>query len=89
MEDNVFHDAVTPHRESRSALTPREHQVMQLAGQGLKNREIAAELGIRSGTVKVHLKHVFEKTGVQGRYSLALSNMGFREPLSRAAAASM
>ncbi len=86
MEDNVFHEAITPHRESRTMLTPREQQVMQLAGQGLKNREIAAELGIRAGTVKVHLKHVFEKTGVQGRYSLTLAGMGFHEPLSRMAA---
>jgi DNA-binding NarL/FixJ family response regulator len=54
-------------------LTPRERQVFELAGQGLKNREIARELGIRTGTVKVHLKHIFEKTGTQGRYGLALA----------------
>jgi DNA-binding NarL/FixJ family response regulator len=54
-------------------LTPRERQVFELAGQGLKNREIGRELGIRTGTVKVHLKHIFEKTGTQGRYGLALA----------------
>jgi len=37
----------------------------------------AAILGIRSGTVKIHLKHIFEKTGIRGRYGLALS--GLRE----------
>jgi len=34
-------------------------------------------MGIRPGTVKIHLKHIFEKTGIRGRYGLALS--GLRE----------
>ncbi len=60
---------------SRSELTPRERQVMELVEQGYKNREIATELGIRPGTVKIHLKHIFEKTGVRGRYGLALNGL--------------
>ena len=54
-------------------LTVREGQVLELVQRGLRNREIAAELGISVGTVKIHLKHVFEKTGVKGRESLVLS----------------
>lgn len=64
-------------RNTRSDLTVRERQVFELVEQGLKNKEIARELGIRPGTVKIHLKHIFEKTGVRGRYGLALS--GFRQ----------
>ena len=81
MEKTVFHDPHVGQRDSRTGLTPREQQVMELVGQGLKNREVARELGIRPGTVKVHLKHIFEKTGVQGRYSLALAGLtGACEP---------
>ena len=56
-----------------SPLTGREAQVLELVEQGLKNRDIAELLGIRVGTVKIHLKHIFEKTGIRGRYGLALS----------------
>ncbi len=75
MADSVFRDSRQPERQSRSELTPREQQVMELVEQGLKNKDIARELGIRPGTVKIHLKHIFEKTGVRGRYGLALNGM--------------
>lgn len=60
---------------SRSHLTRREQQVADLVEQGLKNKDIGQSLGIRPGTVKIHLKHIFEKTGVRGRYGLALSGL--------------
>jgi DNA-binding NarL/FixJ family response regulator len=52
-------------------LTPRETEVVRLVAEGLKNREIAARLDITAGTVKVHLMHVFEKTGLPDRHRLA------------------
>jgi two-component system nitrate/nitrite response regulator NarL len=75
MEDSVFRESMRPDRHSRSELTPREQQVLDLVEQGFKNKEIGMELGIRPGTVKIHLKHIFEKTGVHGRYGLALSGL--------------
>ena len=75
MEDCVFGDNSRPDRYPRSELTAREQQVLELVEQGSKNREIALELGIRPGTVKIHLKHIFEKTGVRGRYGLALNGL--------------
>lgn len=75
MEDCVFRDNGRPDRYPRSELTSREQQVLELVELGYKNKEIAADLGIRPGTVKIHLKHIFEKTGVRGRYGLALSGL--------------
>ena len=60
---------------ARCALTNRELQVRDLVERGMKNKDIAVALGIRTGTVKIHLKHIFEKTGIHGRYGLALSGL--------------
>lgn len=67
-------------RPDNPTLTMRETQVMHLVERGFKNKEIASTLGIQTGTVKIHLRHIFEKTGVRGRYNLALS--GMRERLA-------
>jgi DNA-binding NarL/FixJ family response regulator len=82
MEDCVFREPAGNGRHPRAGLTPREQQVMELIEQGLKNKEIARELGIRPGTVKIHLKHIFEKTGVRGRYGLALAGLKDKGALS-------
>ncbi|HWB85049.1 MAG TPA: response regulator transcription factor [Bryobacteraceae bacterium] len=75
MEDYMLQEIDRPGRLARSALTARELQVMELVERGMKNKDIAASLGIRTGTVKIHLKHIFEKTGIHGRYGLALSGL--------------
>ena len=72
MESEIAPDARLPQRNGRSALTPREVQVMSLVERGYRNKEIGQSLGIGTGTVKIHLKHIFEKTGIRGRYGLAL-----------------
>jgi len=82
MEDCVFRDSSRSDRYPRSELTCREQQVLELVEQGFKNKEIAHELGIQPGTVKIHLKHIFEKTGVRGRYGLALNGLKDRGLIS-------
>jgi len=77
MEDTILMEADRSAGPVRSNLTAREHQVAELVEKGLKNKEIATSLGIQTGTVKIHLKHIFEKTGCRGRYGLALN--GLRE----------
>jgi DNA-binding CsgD family transcriptional regulator len=53
-------------------LAPRELMVARLVGRGLRNREIAAQMGLTEGTVKVYLHNVFAKVGVTTRTELAL-----------------
>jgi two-component system nitrate/nitrite response regulator NarL len=59
-------------RRGAPRLTPRERQIVQQICEGRKNKEIAQELSITAGTVKVHLMHIFEKTGVKDRFELAI-----------------
>ena len=56
----------------RLALAPRERQIIRFVRRGLRNREIAKELGVTEGTVKVYLHAVFEKLGVSSRTELAI-----------------
>jgi DNA-binding NarL/FixJ family response regulator len=77
MDDDLLRETARPPSTAHSPLTFREMQVMELVERGMKNKEIGDQLGIRAGTVKIHLKHIFEKTGIRGRYGLALS--GLRE----------
>jgi len=57
--------------ERLSLLTGRERQIMNLVSEGLSNKEIARQLKLTDGTIKVHLHHVFEKLGISNRTSLA------------------
>ena len=51
----------------RIDLTSREQEVLGLAAKGLRNRDIARVIGRTEETVKVHLKHVMAKLGVEDR----------------------
>ena len=53
-------------------MTPREREIIEQIMRGAKNKDVAAALGITPGTVKVHLMHIFEKTGVKDRLELAM-----------------
>jgi DNA-binding NarL/FixJ family response regulator len=75
MEEGLLPEVDLVVRTGHSSLTAREAQVLELVERGFKNREIAQSLGIQTGTVKIHLKHIFEKTGIRGRYGLALNGL--------------
>ena len=75
LEQSLLSDSERMPRRNRTNLTPREQEVLDLVEQGMKNKDIAVQMGIRPGTVKIHLKHIFEKTGIHGRYGLALNGL--------------
>lgn len=54
------------------SLTPRERELVELVRQGLRNRDIAEQLGVTEGTVKVYLHAIFDKVGVDNRTELAM-----------------
>jgi two-component system, NarL family, response regulator len=51
----------------RVDLTAREVEILRLVSKGLRNKEIARVIGRADGTVKVHLKNILEKLGVEDR----------------------
>ena len=48
-------------------LTDRQHAVLELVVAGLSNREISEQLGIKEGTIKIHLCAAFKCLGVNSR----------------------
>ena len=58
--------------KDRASLAPRERQLIGFVRTGLRNREIAEQLGVTEGTVKAYLHAVFEKLGVSSRTELAI-----------------
>jgi two-component system, NarL family, nitrate/nitrite response regulator NarL len=59
-------------RGPEPALSSRERQLVALVALGRRNRQIATELGITEGTVKVYLNAIFDKLGVANRTELAI-----------------
>ncbi|MBE1546403.1 putative ATPase/DNA-binding CsgD family transcriptional regulator [Mycobacterium sp. OAS707] len=53
------------------SLTPTEHDVVRLVGEGLPNKDIATRLFVSPRTVQSHLRHVYNKLGLASRVQLA------------------
>jgi DNA-binding NarL/FixJ family response regulator len=58
---SLVRDSLPP---SYSRLTLREAQILPMIGEGLANKQIAAELDISIKTVEKHRQHLMEKLGV-------------------------
>jgi DNA-binding NarL/FixJ family response regulator len=53
-------------------LSPREREILELLANGHPNKTIAARLGLTDGTVRWHLRHVYNKLHVRSRMEAAL-----------------
>ena len=54
-----------------TALTDREREIMRFVSAGLSNKEVARQLNVSLGTIKVHLHHIYEKLAIRNRTALA------------------
>jgi LuxR family maltose regulon positive regulatory protein len=57
---STMHQMVEP-------LSDREMEVLRLLGAGFSNQEIARELVLARGTIKVHISHIYQKLNVRSR----------------------
>ena len=55
-----------------SSLTPREYEILRHLAEGQSNKEIARELGITDGTVKLHVRSILRKLEVRSRVEAAV-----------------
>lgn len=66
-----FQEPITAAAEVED-LSPREREILELLAQGFPNKEIADRLGLTDGTVRWHLRHVYNKLHVRSRTEAAL-----------------
>jgi DNA-binding NarL/FixJ family response regulator len=64
------------------SLTPQQFRVVTMLAEGLLNKQIAWELGVKEATVKAHMTEILRKLGVQSRTQavLALGTLTVPEP---------
>lgn len=73
MSSHIARKVVTAFRQPAAsagpevALSPREAEVLRLLARGHRSKEIADELGVASGTVNTHVRHIYEKLHVRSR----------------------
>ena len=69
------HPAQTSSPKTQAPLTERELEVLNLAAQGMGNKEIAEKLDLSVPTVKAHLVNIFNKMGVGSRTEAVLQGL--------------
>ncbi|MGC3961023.1 MAG: response regulator transcription factor [Verrucomicrobiota bacterium] len=66
-----FQEPITAAAEVEE-LSPREREILELLAAGHPNKQIADRLGLTDGTVRWHLRHVYNKLHVRSRTEAAL-----------------
>ncbi len=86
IDPDLFRQLAITERPSQipRSLSPREADIAHHISRGLHNKQIARELHLSEGTVKMHLHHIYEKLRLSSRMQLALSmTSGARKVVSR------
>jgi two-component system nitrate/nitrite response regulator NarL len=68
----AMRDGAPAPRANEESLTARERQILRLIAAGRSNKQIARDLNISDGTVKVHVKNLLRKLNLQSRLEAAL-----------------
>jgi DNA-binding NarL/FixJ family response regulator len=69
------HQVPRARRERPAGLSEREVEVLRLLARGLSNRVMAEQLSLSFDTVKHHVQHSYDKTGVSTRAGATLFAM--------------
>jgi two-component system, NarL family, nitrate/nitrite response regulator NarL len=69
---NALRHEKRPASASAAGLTDQEQRILERIAGGLSNKQIARELDIAEGTVKVHVKHVLRKLNFRSRVEAAV-----------------
>ncbi|MBN2506387.1 MAG: response regulator transcription factor [Verrucomicrobia bacterium] len=71
----AFHQPIAP-RSAAHNLSRREREILDLLARGFANKEIAQHLSLSVETVRVHLRHVYDKLHVRSRTQAVAEFMG-------------
>jgi len=58
-------------KNRKRGLSPREREVLKCMAAGHSNKAIARRLNVAPGTIKIHVRRVFNKIGVNSRRQAA------------------
>jgi len=63
-------------QSAKDGFTQRQKAVLECLSRGESNKAIARRLGIREGTIKVHVQRIMRKLGVANRTQVAIACAG-------------
>ena len=63
-------------QSAKDGFTQRQKAVLECLSRGEANKAIARRLGIREGTIKVHVRHIMRKLGADNRTQVAIACAG-------------